>query len=507
MKLKSKFDHKIRISIISIITCVLLAPMVMSVQEIPENYQFEGTENTFILMNTSMGSMKISLYDDFAPETVQNFLDLMDIDFFDGLVFHRVIDDFVIQGGGFDSNGIDKQSPFGPIDLEIHPDARHIDGALGMARTSDPNSATSQFYICDGPQHFLDDNYAVFGVVVEGMNVVRNIASVDTTTRYGFEDWPIEDVTINSISIVTSDTWYVDDDNTEGPWYGTSDYPFQFIQDALDQAKANDKIIVKEGIYDEALRITTPVDLIGQSTENTILTSTDSDGNLVVENASFTRIGHFSFQSNQQGPLTAIKLIQSNYCTIEHVDFTNQIPLHTAVYVNGSYNTLNKLNIDGGYAGTGISIFHGKENIIKDNMVNACTVGVYVLRSNENIARSNTIINCSKGFYLEEGQRNLVTNNQIQENEQGMFCSYASDNTIEKNNFIANDEQAKFAKFLKLGFLIPNHWSMNYWDDFTGVFFKPIFGLLYVPIGKPIGFFLPCYEFDFSPTGSPYQFL
>ena len=71
-----------------------------------------------------------------------------------------------------------------------------------MARTSDPNSATSQFFICDGPQHFLDGQYAAFGKVVDGMDVVRAIASVETTTKYTYySDWPVEDIIINSITI------------------------------------------------------------------------------------------------------------------------------------------------------------------------------------------------------------------------------------------------------------------------------------------------------------------
>ena len=504
MKLIIKGSYERRFISVFIIISVLHTPFVTSTENVQVYNPVLITQNTFILMNTSMGLMKIHLYNDLAPVTVQNFLDLIAIDFFDRLVFHRVIDDFVIQGGGYDTNGSNKKSPFGPIDLEIHPDGRHIDGALGMARTSDANSATSQFYICDGPQHFLDNNYAVFGVVVEGIDVVRRIASVDTTIRYGLEDWPLEDVIINDISIISQDTWYVDDDNIEGPWYGTSDYPFQYIQDALDLAQANDKVIVNEGIYDEFLQISRPVDLIGRSTENTIITTTSSEPNIVVENASFTHIGHLTFQSDQQVPLTSIKLIQSDHCTIEHVDFSSHIPLHTAVSINGSFNTVSNLYIDGGFTGTGITVFHGKQNIIRDNTMNACTVGIYIFRSDENTARSNLIMNCSKGFYIEEGSRNLVTYNQIQYNEQGFYCSYASDNLIEKSNFIGNGEQAKFAKFLQIGFLIPNHWNMNYWDDSTGFFIKPIFGLMYVPIGQPMGFFLPWYEFDFSPASSPY---
>ena len=158
--------------------------------------------NPYAILETSMGTIKIELYKDLAPNTVDNFINLTNISFYDGLVFHRVIDDFVIQGGGHLPDWKRKESPFGPIDLEIHPLARHVDGAIGMARTSDPNSATSQFYICDGPQHFLDDNYAVFGkVTLKTMSVVRDIASVETTTKYGMEDWPVDDIIINSVVI------------------------------------------------------------------------------------------------------------------------------------------------------------------------------------------------------------------------------------------------------------------------------------------------------------------
>lgn len=159
-------------------------------------------QNPYAIIKTSLGTIEIELYKNLVPKTVDNFINLAEINFYDGLLIHRVIDNFVIQGGGYYSNGTRKDSPFGTIDLEIHPKARHSDGAIGMARTSDPNSATSQFYICDGPQHGLDDKYAVFGKVTIGTrSVIRSIASVETTTKYGLEDWPIEDVLINSLTI------------------------------------------------------------------------------------------------------------------------------------------------------------------------------------------------------------------------------------------------------------------------------------------------------------------
>src|SRR4030042_6979172 len=154
--------------------------------------------NPIAIIDTSMGIIKVELFQDKVPNTVDNFVNLANGGFYNGLVFHRVANldtnspnNHIIQAGGFYPNGTSKASPFGPINLEINEDARHIDGAIAMARTDDPNSATSQFYICDGPQSFLNDNYAVFGIVIEGMNVVREIGSVETTTKYGgYENWP-----------------------------------------------------------------------------------------------------------------------------------------------------------------------------------------------------------------------------------------------------------------------------------------------------------------------------
>jgi len=164
--------------------------------------------NPIAVIDTSKGTIRVELYSDKVPNTCENFIKLANDGFYSGLVFHRVAnlitgepETHIIQGGGFDDDGNHKESPYGPIDLEIHPDVRHVDGAIAMARTTDPNSATSQFYICDGEHSFLNDNYAAFGVVVEGMSVVRAIALEDTTTKYGMQNWPIENIIINSITI------------------------------------------------------------------------------------------------------------------------------------------------------------------------------------------------------------------------------------------------------------------------------------------------------------------
>ena len=139
-----------------------------------------------------------------APNTCANFKKYVQDSFFDGLIFHRVMDGFMIQGGGFYPGMTEKPATYPPINLEISPNLRHIDGAVAMARTNDENSATCQFYICDGPQDFLNNNYAVFGQVTSGMDHVRAISAVSTTTVGGHENVPMNDVKIVSTSLSTS---------------------------------------------------------------------------------------------------------------------------------------------------------------------------------------------------------------------------------------------------------------------------------------------------------------
>lgn len=150
------------------------------------------------VLETNMGTIKFRLYQIGAPITSANFIKLAESGFYDGLIFHRVIDDFVIQTG--DPTGTGAGGSDETIVREINEALTHVDGAVGMARASDPNSATSQFYICDGPQHTLDGKYAVFGQVVEGMDVVRAMAAVPTDP---VTDRPLEDVVLTRVTIET----------------------------------------------------------------------------------------------------------------------------------------------------------------------------------------------------------------------------------------------------------------------------------------------------------------
>lgn len=164
--------------------------------------------NPRVQVVTNYGTMTLELLPKHAPITVANFLNYTRAGFYDGLTFHRVIQGFVIQGGGEWQNRSEKQPLFPPIPLEISPLLTHRDGCLGMARGEDPNSATSQFYLCDGPQHRLDDleyrnrtglpGYAVFGRVVDGWPVLRSIAEAKTDSH----DRPLRPITIHAVRVV-----------------------------------------------------------------------------------------------------------------------------------------------------------------------------------------------------------------------------------------------------------------------------------------------------------------
>jgi peptidyl-prolyl cis-trans isomerase B (cyclophilin B) len=142
-------------------------------------------DNPTAVILTDRGEFRFELYEKRAPTTVANFIELAESDFYDGLTFHRYKPGFVIQGGdplGTGMGGSDKTIP-----LEIHPELKHIEGAVAMARSQDPNSASSQFYVTLADAHFLDGNYAVFGQVTEGMDVVKSLRAGDKMEKVSIE--------------------------------------------------------------------------------------------------------------------------------------------------------------------------------------------------------------------------------------------------------------------------------------------------------------------------------
>jgi len=159
-----------------------------------------------ITLTTNLGPIVIELDEENAPKTCANFVQYVQDGFFDGTIFHRVIDNFMIQGGGFLPGMIQKQARE-PVENEAKGAASNEIGTIAMARTMEPHSATAQFFINVANNKFLDHpgqdgwGYCVFGKVVSGMEVVNKIKGVDTTSRAGHQDVPVEDIIIEKAEI------------------------------------------------------------------------------------------------------------------------------------------------------------------------------------------------------------------------------------------------------------------------------------------------------------------
>lgn len=165
-----------------------------------------------IILHTNHGDITIELNHEKAPNTAANFEQYVRDGFYNGVIFHRVIDGFMIQGGGFEPGMVSKETG-DTIENEADNGLSNTTGSIAMARTMDPHSASAQFFINVSDNTFLDHTaktmegwgYAVFGQVVEGMDAVNAIKGVSTTMRAGHQDVPAEDVIIESAEVVEAE--------------------------------------------------------------------------------------------------------------------------------------------------------------------------------------------------------------------------------------------------------------------------------------------------------------
>jgi peptidyl-prolyl cis-trans isomerase A (cyclophilin A) len=200
-------SNKDKITIFIILFAVLaLAIIVIPYLRMEETGKVVENQKTQVKITTSKGELIAELYPNKAPISVENFLSYVEDGTYENTVFHRVIPDFMIQGGGFTSDGNEKPTK-SPIKLESNNGLNNLKGTLAMARTMDPDSATNQFFINTNDNPFLDagvrdDGYAVFGKVIQGMEIVDSIGQVDTTTKNGMSDWPVEDIIIQKIEVI-----------------------------------------------------------------------------------------------------------------------------------------------------------------------------------------------------------------------------------------------------------------------------------------------------------------
>ncbi len=171
--------------------------------------KYKNSPNTIVKMETSQGDIYIELYADKAPQTVANFLAYTNEGFYKGTIFHRVINGFMIQGGGFTADMQQKRTK-APIKNEAQNGLKNEIGTIAMARTGIVDSATSQFFINVANNSFLDNRgssassfgYCVFGKVIAGMDVVEKIKGVPTTEKNGNRDVPVESIEIKDVTVI-----------------------------------------------------------------------------------------------------------------------------------------------------------------------------------------------------------------------------------------------------------------------------------------------------------------
>ncbi len=196
-------------------TSFFIATLLILVSSCAENNNVAEVEQqkekvmTEVIIKTSLGDINLELNNEKAPITVENFISIAESGYYEGTIFHRVINGFMIQGGGLTADMSNKSSGTSPIQNEANNGLSNDRGTIAMARTMDPHSATSQFFINHKDNGFLNHTgetsqgwgYAVFGVVTDGMDVVDQIAEVATGSSGAYQDVPQEVITIESVVI------------------------------------------------------------------------------------------------------------------------------------------------------------------------------------------------------------------------------------------------------------------------------------------------------------------
>jgi peptidyl-prolyl cis-trans isomerase B (cyclophilin B) len=192
-----------------LLSICLLLPILAAAQTPETENRTENTENPILILHTNYGAITLELFEDKAPLSVANFIQYARDGHYDGTLFHRVIPNFMIQGGGFDTEFQQKPTR-DPIQNEADNGLSNARGTVAMARTNDPHSATSQFFINVTDNNFLDHRspasgqtwgYAVFGRVSDGMDVVDAIREVETGRRSFHQDVPVADVIIERVEL------------------------------------------------------------------------------------------------------------------------------------------------------------------------------------------------------------------------------------------------------------------------------------------------------------------
>jgi len=203
----SKIQISALIIIVIAVASIFFLPLIG--QKDQTEYYPEEDQMSLVTISTSAGDIHLELDADNAPITVANFLKLAEDGYYTGTIFHRIIEGFMVQGGGLDENMTPKPTNTDPIQNEANNGLKNNRGSIAMARTMDPHSATGQFFINHKDNDFLNHTaetsqgwgYTVFGSVIDGMDVVDQIALSTTSTVGGYADAPLEPTVINSVTV------------------------------------------------------------------------------------------------------------------------------------------------------------------------------------------------------------------------------------------------------------------------------------------------------------------
>ena len=324
---------------------------------------------------------------------------------------------------------------------------------------------------------------------------------------------------------ISTKTIYVDDDNTEGPWDGTQEHPYQWIQDGINAAQDGDTIVVYSGCYYENVVIKKSIHLCGSGWEHTIIDG-NSEGHVISiyhDNVTIT-----NFTVKNCGEISAVIRIENcNNVTISY-NFLTSIERYTAIDAHPSnISSLSGISIHGNIINnmtrgilfscccysyiennlienTIYGIFLGgygmHNNTVSKNIIRNCSDGIflYSYENERNVITHNNILNCSTGIGLE-GNCNIIKLNEFIGNEYGIYVCLGRNNEIHFNNFIQNNKSAYFHR--RIFDIYLNCWNRNYWDDHNSILPKIISGRIEYGYRK----YIPWLNFDWHPAQEPYD--
>jgi parallel beta-helix repeat protein len=270
------------------------------------------------------------------------------------------------------------------------------------------------------------------------------------------------------------------------------------IQHAIDDADDGDTVYIYNGTYAETIWIGKSICLIGEHKNGTIIDGGGRGTVVTIESSGVTVRACTVTGGGGNFTDAGIRIVSDNVVVRDSIVRNNNgsgIYLTSASRCTVAHNTM----VGNRYSAIYVTE-ESHSNNISHNTVRSSISGIHAERSNQQMIEHNEVRDCATGIYLSENRENMILDNHFVDNEEGMFCYYAVGNTIQFNNFVSNVRNARFMKFFHIGFLGPNTWRHNYWDDWPGVGVKVIFGGMYVRTFSLIGIFLPWVEIDWRPA-------